>query len=116
VRALSELGYRNLSVPMLIALRNHGVDPDDVRGFKEAGYGDLSAGLLVEMRNHGVTAEFAEEMKEAVGRHLQPAELIELRVHGVARSWCAGCATGHPPRSPEGRSSPAGTTDARVAS
>ncbi|HWX40540.1 MAG TPA: M56 family metallopeptidase [Blastocatellia bacterium] len=83
VKGMKELGYDKLSVDELIHLRMQGVTPRFVRGLNDSGYSKLSAAQLIELRKHGVTADYVHRMKDAGFDHLSADQLISMRNHGV---------------------------------
>ena len=83
IEELAALGYTNLSVDDLIALKNHGVTPQLVRELKERGYEKLSIKQLTRLASNGVTGQFIRELKAAGVEPLPIESLIRLHSHGV---------------------------------
>jgi beta-lactamase regulating signal transducer with metallopeptidase domain len=92
VKGMKELGYDKLSVDELIHLRMQGVTPRFVRGLNDASYSKLSAAQLIELRKHGVTPEFVQQLKEQGVDKLSIDSLISLRNHGVNGGYIADMA------------------------
>lgn len=80
---LAALGYKNVSVDKLVALKVHGVTPAFIREMKALGIEGLTLDALVAFKVHGVTTEFVREMKAQGLGNLSDDDLVAARVHGV---------------------------------
>jgi beta-lactamase regulating signal transducer with metallopeptidase domain len=83
IEELAALGYTNLSVDDLIALKNHGVTVQFIRELKENGYEKISIGQLTRLASMGVSGQFIRELKAAGIAQLPIESLIRLHNHGV---------------------------------
>jgi hypothetical protein len=59
---LTDSGYPKLSVDEIIALKDHGVDADYVKGMLQAGLGVPTVPQLVRLHDHGVLPSFVASM------------------------------------------------------
>ncbi len=81
---MTALGYTNLSVDDLIALKNQGVTPQLVRELKAQGYDKLTVNQLLRLASAGVSTQFIRELKDA-GLEQAPIEsLIRLQTQDVS--------------------------------
>jgi len=83
IRGLADNGYSGLPLEDLIRLRDHGVGPEFIRGMASAGFKGLTPQRLIEARDHGVDPEFIRELRAAGYAHLTLGELLRARDHGV---------------------------------
>lgn len=83
VRALQEVGFKNLPWDDLEAFCVHGVTPAYVKEMRALGLGELDADDLTTMRIHGVTPAFVREMRAAGYTRATKDDLVKLRIHGV---------------------------------
>jgi beta-lactamase regulating signal transducer with metallopeptidase domain len=84
IEGMTALGYTNLSVDDLIALKSNGVTPQLVRELKAQGYDKLTVKQLLRLASNGVSPQFIKELKGA-GLEQAPIEsLIRLQTHGVS--------------------------------
>jgi beta-lactamase regulating signal transducer with metallopeptidase domain len=81
------LGYTNLSVDDLIALKSNGVTPQLVRELKAQGYDKLTVKQLLGLASNGVSPQFIKELKD-VGLEQAPIEsLIRLQSNDVSAKF-----------------------------
>ena len=93
---MSGLGYRFGTIDELIRLRDHGVDPEYVRGMAANGLPKLSADDLVRARDHGVDPEYVRGLAALGYRNLGLDDLVNARDHGVDPEYVRGMqALGH---------------------
>jgi beta-lactamase regulating signal transducer with metallopeptidase domain/uncharacterized protein (UPF0335 family) len=83
IEELSALGYSNLSIDDLIALRNHGVTPQLIRELKSHGFDKLSVKQLTRLGSTGITGQFIQDLKAASLEQLEVESLIRLTNHGI---------------------------------
>ena len=81
--ALAKMGYTNLSVDDLIALRNHGVTGSLIETATQV-FGRLSVADLTMLADHGVSCDYLTELRAAGIRTPTPADAVRLRDHGVS--------------------------------
>jgi beta-lactamase regulating signal transducer with metallopeptidase domain len=67
-----------------VAFKIHGVTPDEVRRLSALGLGRLSPDDVVSMKIHGVDAAYVEKLRSAGHRQLSAEEVVSARIHGVA--------------------------------
>jgi hypothetical protein len=83
IKAMSDLGYKNLPVDRLVELRIHGVTPDYVRAMSGLGFKNLTLDDYVKFRIHGVTPEFVRQWADLGYRNLDAENYVDMRIHGV---------------------------------
>jgi beta-lactamase regulating signal transducer with metallopeptidase domain len=83
VEELAALGYSNLSIDDLLALRNNGVTPQLIRELKVQGLEKLSVTQLTRLGSTGITGKFIQELKAAGLEKLGVQSLIRLTNNGV---------------------------------
>ena len=59
-------------------MRNHGVDPDYIRGLAALGYKDLPLETLSRMRDHGVDPDYVRRVQQKGAGHLTVDRVDEL--------------------------------------
>jgi len=89
VRELQTLGYRDLSLDQLVALRIHGGSPGFIREMGAAGYKNLTLDEVVAMRIHGVTTAFVREIASE-GFRPDADGLVAMRIHGASPEFVTG--------------------------
>ncbi|HKV38196.1 MAG TPA: M56 family metallopeptidase [Blastocatellia bacterium] len=87
VKEMKELGYDKLSISQLIELFSQGVAPGYVRSLAAAGYSNLSVDELIVLKVQGIVPNYLKEMKEAGFARLPVNQLIALRVQGVNQDY-----------------------------
>lgn len=91
-----------VSIEMIVKLRDHGVSPAFINRFHEMGYTDMPLEKAVRLVDHGVNAEFVEDMKKIGQKNITLDEAIELRDHGVSVEYIHGLMDlGYPNITPE---------------
>jgi len=85
--SLVAAGYGDLPVDDIIALKNHGVTPEFLRGISRSGWTKLSPQQLIDLREHGVSTEYLRDMHESGVRDLNVQGVIEMRTHGVSPEY-----------------------------
>ena len=86
VEEMAALGYTNLSVDDLIALRNAGVSSQLVRELKAYGYDKVAIRDLTRLSMAGVSGQFIKELKASGVEHVPIESLARLAMHGVSSS------------------------------
>jgi hypothetical protein len=87
VSALRTLGY-TLTLLELRNARDHGVDPEFIKGMIDAGYKGLSVQELIRLRDHGVDPAWTrrqndrERNRSTGGGRLSVDELVRRRDRG----------------------------------
>lgn len=91
---LEAVGFRNLTVDQLIALKVQGVRPEYIRRLREAGL-NPNTQQLIALRVHGITPEYVRDM-QALG--LSPAleQLIAMKVQDVTPEYVRTIRSGFP--------------------
>ena len=87
--ALSQNGYKNLSVDDLIALRDHGVSGSLISG-AAAFFGHPSVADLIRLADHGIYGSYLGELRSAGISGLSADDAIRMRDHGVSPMLIAG--------------------------
>ncbi|MEW6206981.1 MAG: M56 family metallopeptidase [Acidobacteriota bacterium] len=87
IEEMAALGYTNMTVDELIALKNHDVTPQFIRELKAAGYDKLSVRELIRLRASGASPEAIRELKAAGLESLPFDALIRIQTHGVTASY-----------------------------
>jgi len=85
--AVVAAGYGDLSVDDIIALKNHGLSADYLRGISQAGWGKLSTQQLIDLRSRGVSTDFLRDIREGGIRDLSISGVIDLHAHGVRAEY-----------------------------
>jgi len=81
---LTAAGYTNISVDEIIALKEHGVEPQFIKAMLGAGMGTLSVNELIQLREHGVDPEYVAGVAGAgLVNDLNVKTAIRLRENGV---------------------------------
>ena len=81
---LAEAGYTDLSVEDIIALKEHGVDPAEIKAMVGAGLGRPGVKDLIRLHEHGVGPEFVRAVSSGgLVADLDVDTAIRLREHGV---------------------------------
>lgn len=83
IGGLASLGYSNLTVDELIALKDHGVTPGFVRQLQSAGFAHPELEELIRAIDHGVDPEFIKSIHTLGYEKLELDEFIRLKDHGV---------------------------------
>jgi hypothetical protein len=81
--ALSEAGYRNLSIDDLIKVRNAGVSAEYLRSLKQYGVTPMPLDDLISLANAGVSASYLAEISKLGYTKLGVKSLIALANSGV---------------------------------
>jgi beta-lactamase regulating signal transducer with metallopeptidase domain len=88
---LTAAGYTNISVDEIIALKEHGVEPQFIQGMLGAGMGTLSVKELIQLREHGVDPEYvAGVASSGLVNDLDVKTAIRLRENGADANEMAG--------------------------
>jgi beta-lactamase regulating signal transducer with metallopeptidase domain len=82
IRRMTDMGLR-LSVAEMIALAQHGVDAEWVAAMQWLGYEQLTVGDLVNLASHGVDADEVSQLRSLGYRNLSVNELLTLASHGI---------------------------------
>ena len=82
---LTELGYKDLTVDQLIALKIHGVTTEYVRDLLAAGL-KLKVDQLVNFAIHGAEPADIVEMQK-LGYKLGPDEIVNMQIHGLTPEY-----------------------------
>jgi beta-lactamase regulating signal transducer with metallopeptidase domain len=81
---LTDAGYTNLSVDQIIALKEHGVDPDYIKAMLGAGLGTPGVEQMIRLREHGVDPAFvASIVTSGLVDDLDVGSVVRLRENGV---------------------------------
>jgi beta-lactamase regulating signal transducer with metallopeptidase domain len=81
---LAAVGYTNLSIDEVIALKEHGVSPREIGAMMAAGIGTPSVRQLIDLHDHGVDAEFVSGIvRSGLVSDLSFESSIRLHDHGV---------------------------------
>jgi beta-lactamase regulating signal transducer with metallopeptidase domain len=90
INDLAAIGYTNLKVDDLIALKTHGVTPEYIREMNALFNQKLPVDTLTGFRIHGVTPKFMADMKAAGLTNIDADDLVAFRIHGVTSEYIAG--------------------------
>ncbi len=81
--ALVAAGYGDLSVDDIIALKNHSISPDFLRGVSQSGWAKLTPQQLIDLRSRGVSPEYMRDLRDSGIHDLNIQGVIDLRSRGV---------------------------------
>jgi beta-lactamase regulating signal transducer with metallopeptidase domain len=85
IDTMKSVGFDNLEVDYLIAMKQQGVSPDFVREIRAAGF-NPDASELIAMKVHDVTPEYVKGMR-AAGFNPGTQEIIAMKVHGITPEY-----------------------------
>ena len=85
LQLLKSLGYEGLSDDDLVQARDHGVDPEYVRGMAAVGYKAVALDQLIRMRDHGVDPAYVRRLQQRGLSNLSVDEIIRRRDRGDDR-------------------------------
>src|SRR5579884_499006 len=88
IRGLKAIGF-TLPVQQLLAFRIHDVEPGEIREMQSLGY-KPTADQVVAMQIHEVTPEYARKMKALGFGDPTIDQLIAMRIHDVTPEFAAG--------------------------
>ena len=87
IGGLASLGYSNLTVDELIALKDHGVTPQFVRELQSAGFAHPELEELIRTKDHAVDPEFIRKIHTLGYEKLELDEFIRMKDHGVDSNY-----------------------------
>lgn len=79
---MKSVGFDNLDVDQLIALRVHDVTPDWVRAMRTTGF-EIDADQAIAMKSQNVTPEFVAQMR-ALGFKPDADDIVAMKVHDIS--------------------------------
>lgn len=80
----SGLGYGNIPLEKLEALKSHGVDPEFIERFQKGGYKDISLDQAILLKDHGVDMDFIDGFHRLGYTNISLDEAQNLKDHGVS--------------------------------
>ena len=83
IRALTVAGYANLTADDVVGFRDHGIDSAYLRAMKTSGPSDLSADELIRLHDHGVRPDYVARISSAGYGDLTVDQIIKLHDHGI---------------------------------
>jgi hypothetical protein len=87
VADLARVGYSNLSVDDLVALKSVGVTESFIRAVQGAGLGHPTIDELVQLWTLGVDPAFVRHMRQRYGSGLSIGEIVGMRAVGVSTTY-----------------------------
>lgn len=94
---MASVGFTNLSIDDLIALKTYRVTADFVRGLQALGYSNLTPKTVVNLRIYNVTPAFIEAMAAAGYKGLSLKELTSARIYKATPEYVQAMrAAGYP--------------------
>ena len=76
-------GRERLQADEIVRLRDHGVDPEFVKGLVSVRQGLAGVDDIIKLREHGVDAEYVARIETAGFTGLSVDQIIRLREHGI---------------------------------
>ncbi len=89
IKQFKELGYKNISVDQIIALKIHNVTPEFIKKFNTAGYKNIPIDDVIGLKIHNVTPEFINSFKKAGYKNISLDKASALRIHNVSPDTAA---------------------------
>ena len=83
ISGMASVGYTNLTVDELIALKDHDVTPEFIRKLQSAGFAHPDIEELIRTRDHGVDPQFIQSIQVLGYEKLTLDEFIRIKDHGV---------------------------------
>lgn len=82
--------YGKVTLEKIVALRDHGVDPEFVADMKKIGQRDITLDEAIELRDHGVSVTFIRELTDMGYANISLEKAVELVDHGVSANFVKG--------------------------
>ena len=83
VREIQAAGFAHPDLEELIRTKDHGVDPEFIRRIHGLGYETLALDDFIRMEDHGVDPDYIESIRSSGFTHVPVDQMIRLRDHGV---------------------------------
>ncbi len=84
IKAFTNLGYTNVPIDDIIALKIHNVTPEFIKNFNRAGYNNIPLDDVVGLKIHNVTPEFINSFKKAGYKNISLDDALAIKIHNVS--------------------------------
>ncbi|MBQ0734273.1 M56 family metallopeptidase [Aquimarina celericrescens] len=84
MKAFADLGYTNVPIDDIIALKIHNVTPEFIKKYNAAGYKNIPLDRVIALKIHNVTPEFINSFKKAGYKNISLDNAVGLKIHNVS--------------------------------
>ncbi|MDY8137930.1 M56 family metallopeptidase [Aquimarina sp. 2201CG5-10] len=89
IKGFKQLGYDNISVDDIIALKIHNVTPEFIKEFNNAGYNNIPLDDVRALKIHNVTPGFIDSFKKSGYKNITLDHAKSLKIHNISPDFAS---------------------------